>query len=313
MDPGFESVYRQWREDQDRVAGLTKVFAVGCAKSGTTWLAGLLDAHEAIVIRGEGGFTWQLAPMLAQALRAFNEHQKHMDAVAQLRDIDLLLTLRAMIDGQLWRYVRESGRDPAAIRVVGDKTPQHTLSMPTLQQLYPGARFIHIIRDPRDTATSAWFHFGRNDGRPFESYIEYYITKVWPMNVATARQAASALGSAYAEVRYEDLLADPGPQLRRLLAHVGVEHDEATVRRCIESASFERKSGGRARGQTDGRSFYRSGTSGDWRNHIPAELAERCCATIEALMRACGYEPETSKHQHQEPVAPGPHVTPARV
>ncbi len=287
----IDIAYAQWRQGQDVVGRLRKVFVLGCAKSGTTWLADLLNAHQQIVVRGEGGFAWRLVPSLAQAFRAFNEHQKHMDPIARLRDVDLLLTARTIIDSQLYRYVVESGRDAAAVRVVGDKTPQHSVGMPVLQQLYPDAKFIHILRDPRDTATSAWFHFGKSDGRSLEAYVEHYITQVWPVNVNGARQAGATLPGQYAEVRYEDLLADAPSHTRRLLGFLEVDADEQTVARCVDAASFQKKSGGRKPGETNNTSFFRSGTRGDWRNHLPIELTGRCCAKIATLMTACGYDP----------------------
>jgi hypothetical protein len=292
MDFDIESAYTQWRRGQEAVARMQKVFALGCAKSGTTWLADLLNAHEEIVVRGEGGFGWQLVPILSQAFRAFNEHQKHMDPIARLRDVDLLLAARAVVDGQLYRYVSESGRDPARIRVVGDKTPQHSVCMPLLDQLYPQAKFIHIIRDPRDTATSAWFHFGKSDPRGFEGYIEHYITQVWPANVNGARTAGASMPGRYIEVRYEDLLADATTNVRRLLDFLAVDASDTTVARCVDAASFQKKSGGRKPGQTVSKSFFRSGTRGDWRNHLPIELASRCCAKVAPLMQACGYDPK---------------------
>lgn len=292
MADNLDVIYRRWREGHDYVGGLDKVFLIGCPKSGTTWLARLLNAHPEVVIQGEGCFTWQLVPILAQAFRVFNEHQKHMEPIVHLRDIDLLLVARTIIDSQLNRYVTESGRDPASVRVVGDKTPQHTISIPLLDQLCPGAKFIHIIRDPRDVATSAWFHFGQHDRRPFEEYIKHFMTEVWPVNVGNARQHGPKLGpSRYVELRYEDLRQDEHGNARRLLEFLSVEADDGVVAACVEAASFKKLSGGRAPGQKDNKSFFRSGTSGDWRNHIPVELAERCCATIAPLMTACGYDP----------------------
>ena len=173
---------------------------------------------------------------------------------------------------------------------MGDKTPQHSVGMDTLNTLYPQAKFIHIMRDPRDTATSAWFHFGKSDPRPFEQYIEYYITTVWPTNVVTARASGEKLGTRYAEVRYEDLLADPAGELRRLLEFLGVDAGAAVVAGCVEAASFKKKSGGRTPGQKDNQNFYRCGVSGDWVNLIPVELAARCCAKIAPLMKQCGYD-----------------------
>ena len=127
-----DELYQTWRRGHDMVAKLDKLFVVGCAKSGTTWVMKLLNGHPGIVIRGEGGFTYQLVPLLSQAFRVFNEHQRRQDQITHLRDVDLLLTARAVIDGQLARYVEESGRDPLSVRVVGDKTPQPWGARPTL-------------------------------------------------------------------------------------------------------------------------------------------------------------------------------------
>ena len=155
MIQATEERYQQWRRGHDLAAKLDKLFIVGCAKSGTTWLMKLLNGHPGIVICGEGAFTYQLVPLLSQAFRVFNEHQRQQDPITHLRDVDLLLTARTVIDGQLARYVVQSGRDAGSVRVVGDKTPQHTISLPMLAQLYPEAKFIQVIRDPRDVATSA--------------------------------------------------------------------------------------------------------------------------------------------------------------
>jgi hypothetical protein len=297
----FDTLYRQWREGHDFVGGLGKVFVLGCAKSGTTWLADLLDAHPHVVVRGEGGFAWRLYPILAQAFQVFNEHQKKMQPIARLRDIDLLLAARAIIDGQLTRYVAESKRDPFSIRIVGDKTPQHSVGIPLLNQLYPEARFVHLVRDPRDVATSAWFHFGRTESRTFEQYIDYFITQAWPINVQTARRDGAPLKDRFFELRYEDLRAEPAGLLSRLLTFLQVDADDAVIRACVDKASFERRSGGRRPGQKDNDSFFRSGTTGDWRNHIPVELAEACCAKIAPLMKACGYDPSCRPAESLQP------------
>ena len=286
-----DELYQRWRRGHDMVAKLDKLFVVGCAKSGTTWVMKLLNGHPGIVIRGEGGFTYQLVPLLSQAFRVFNEHQRRQDPITHLRDVDLLLTARAVIDGQLARYVDESGRDPLSLRVVGDKTPQHTISLGVLAQLYPEAKFIHIIRDPRDVTTSAWFHFGKNDKRSFEEYVRYFITQVWPVNVGGARQAAPSFGSRYCEVRYEDLHGHEPEHTKAFLEFLGVDASEAPVRACLEAGDFRRLSGGRERGEKDNDKFFRSGTIGDWRNHLPLDLVESCCGEIAPLMSECGYDP----------------------
>jgi len=291
MNESFERVYQQWRQGHDDVAGRQKLFLVGCPKSGTTWLMNLLNGHDEVVVCGEGAFAWQLVPMLTQAFRAFNQHQKKMKPIVQLRDIDLLLVARTIIDSQFSRYVTESASDPARIRVVGDKTPQHSIGIPLLNQLYPDAKFIHIVRDPRDVATSAWFHFGQSDPRSFETYVHYFMTQVWPVNVGGARQAGPPLGDRYLELRYEDLHAEPTSHIQKVLAFLGVDASDQAIAQCHAFARFEKWSGGRKPGQADPKSFYRTGTRGDWRNHIPIELAQRCCSQIASLMTPYGYDP----------------------
>jgi hypothetical protein len=73
------------------------------------------------------------------------------------------------------------------------------------------------------------------------------------------------LGSDYTEVRYEDLLVRPNEEVKRLLGFLGVDTDERLVEHCVSSASFERLSRGRRRGQEDPSSFYRKGVAGDWK------------------------------------------------
>ncbi len=43
------------------------------------------------------------------------------------------------------------GREPV---VVGDQTPNYVLALPYLEQLFPDARYLHVVRDPRDVVAS---------------------------------------------------------------------------------------------------------------------------------------------------------------
>jgi hypothetical protein len=98
------------------------------------------------------------------------------------------------------------------------------------------------------------------------------------------------LGSDYTEVRYEDLLERPNEEVQRLLGFLGVDADERLVEHCVSSASFEKLSRGRERGQEDPSSFYRKGVAGDWKNHFTEEDRRVFKEEAGELLIRLGYE-----------------------
>ena len=106
----------------------------------------------------------------------------------------------------------------------------------------------------------------------------------------TVEDGPALLGNNYAEVRYEDLLERPEEEVRRLLEFLGAGADEETVRRCVNSASFEKLSRGRKRGQEDPSSFFRKGVAGDWRSVFTEEDKKIFKEEAGDLLIRLGYE-----------------------
>jgi hypothetical protein len=288
----FEPVFNASLDVLKQMQRYRKLFITGCAKSGTTWLGLSLNGHRQIVVDGEGRFAWRFFPLLEQAMKLFNQDQQNVSgsALGKFSNEDFATLMRVSTDRVLHRYLMASGKSPETVRVIGDKTPQHILSTEILRALYSGCRFINIIRDPRDAATSALFHFGKDDPTPRGQYIENFIRNSWGSSVQIAVDVERQLGNeSFLNVRYEDLHKDPVPVLRKCLLFLGVDASEAAIEVCREAGSFEKLSGGRKRGQTDSNSFYRNGQIGDWKNHIDPELANRCCAPVAELMKQFDY------------------------
>jgi Sulfotransferase domain len=183
-------------------------------------------------------------------------------------------------------------------RIVGDKTPFMSKEvLDEISAIYPGARVIHIIRDGRDVAVSAMHHIwnhakehagqlelkteelakrdtyredprrvlGTGEGLFTEARL-HSVAESWSTQVGRAmRYGPTFLGDKYAEVRYEDLLEHPEEDVGRLLRFLGADADEKSIKRCVESASFERWSGGRKRGDEESAALLRKGVAGDWR------------------------------------------------
>jgi hypothetical protein len=277
------------RGDGVVVAETPVFFVVGQQKSGTTWLMRMLDAHQEILCRGEGRFFgagWRQKSLVksdamrppssllyalreAEYLRLWVERSvwsRNDDADEHLDNL-----ARMAVDYFLRGELGKTGK-----RLVGDKSPLLTPeTVGEIWAVYPEARLIHIIRDGRDAAVSAAHHarnFGRargarQDGGLFQEAQIRKLAADWNARVGrTVEEGPRLFGDRYVEVRYEDLLARPEPEMARLLRFLGATSDEKSVGRCVAAASFERLSKGRTRGEEDPSSFFRKGVAGDWRD-----------------------------------------------
>jgi hypothetical protein len=95
-------------------------------------------------------------------------------------------------------------------------------------------------------------------------------------------------------VRYEDLLADPEGQFRKLADFMGLGEDGAAVREAVQRSRFEelRKQeaaqGCSLRPASSDR-FFRNGKAGGWREVLTGAQVERIARTHEATMERLGY------------------------
>jgi hypothetical protein len=302
-----DQAINMWMKAIQIVGRYQKLFVTGCPKSGTTWLARLLNGHPQIVVNGEGRFAWRMYGHMQEGMRRFSEDQAlHQGSpLAMLTGSEFAMILRATNDYIFFRYLDAGGKPMETVRVLADKTPQHVLTVAHLRSLYPTCRFINIVRDPRDAATSAMFHIGKNDPRSRAEYIEEFIGETWRMHVEHAIAAEHELGAdAFLNIRYEDLHRDETSVVRKCLTLAGVDASEESIYACSQAGSFELLSGGRKRGQADQNAFFRKGVVGDWKNHIDHAVAERCCRRVTELMVRFGYAgpvPEVTTFLH--PVA----------
>src|SRR5204862_3616663 len=89
-------------------------------------------------------------------------------------------------------------------RVVVDKTPENSLHIPLIRELFPNAGVLHIVRDGRDVAASM-LSASRGWGRDWAPAQIRRAAETWRTCVESA--CAGAASGRYLQVRYEDLLA----------------------------------------------------------------------------------------------------------
>ncbi|MDQ7087041.1 MAG: sulfotransferase [Acidobacteriota bacterium] len=276
-------------------------FVLGTMKSGTTWLQLLLDAHPAICCRGEGHFTSYLAPRLQQALGEYNQiiAGKNQDIFTDLPDFPLLKKehLLHLLRTTVALLLAELPADEE-VTLVGEKCPNNIRGLDILAALFPRARFVHVVRDLRDVAVSAWFHNQRVSPRwtreNFEDLDQYALANLpeWTAELRLARRFAATHPEKVVTVRYEDLLAEPARNLARTLDFLGVDSDGRIIDRCLKAASFETLTGGRRPGEEDRRSHFRKGLAGEGRQALQPETLEQFEVAAGPELRAFGYEPD---------------------
>ena len=107
-------------------------------------------------------------------------------------------------------------------RVWGEKSPRHSHMILQMRAVFPDARFIHLIRDGRDSCISI-FQRGWYD-RSFRRICEH-----WDTTVRAARRGVDFGAGNYMEVRYEDLINKTDSVLRRVCVFLGLPFEEGML------------------------------------------------------------------------------------
>jgi hypothetical protein len=213
---------RTRRDGHADAAGATErpVFVLGSPRSGTSFVARSLGTVPGFADLGELP-PWKAAiPRLASLpeAEAGRELRRTLEAV---RRFGLVRRLRAV-----------------------EQSPETAFVLSAVLTAYPRAAVVHMIRDPRDVASSliqkGWLRAGRpgrdDVGEPYGQHPRFWVEPerrdefdaagearraawAWRRYVTAARVAPSST----VEVRYEVLAVDPETATEPLAAHIGAD------------------------------------------------------------------------------------------
>lgn len=186
------------------------IFNVGARRSGTYWLQRIVCAHPAVAeVPSETHlFSHGIAPLM-ERFQYEDPASREVGRVYADRD-QLIEDVRILCEGVFERFGTPEQQH------IAERTPLHVFHLPLIAEVYPQARFVHIVRDGRDAVRSLvaqdW-----GPGTVAEAAEE------WRSAVKTGRAAAGQLGSRLLEIRYESLLAEPRQGIGKIYAHLGLE------------------------------------------------------------------------------------------
>ncbi|MCA9310064.1 MAG: sulfotransferase [Phycisphaerales bacterium] len=195
------------------------VFLVGFPRSGTTLTEQLLGAHPDFCTSDE-------QPLLHVAIQQLSARGRYPDIIGQIDDA----TAAALRDDYWHEADRLLRRAPDAptLRLV-DKQPYNTPHLAAVRRIFPDARVVTVLRDPRDACLSMLMQ----DVAPGQRMISYPTIEaaltVYERMMGGYLAMRERLGLAILEVRYEDVVADLEGQARRLVEFTGAAWDDAVL------------------------------------------------------------------------------------
>ncbi|MGD0387770.1 MAG: sulfotransferase [Tepidisphaeraceae bacterium] len=190
------------------------VFIVGMPRTGTSLVEQILASHPSVHGAGELDFLYRLLLGTVDMLGAqFSAFPACLDNLAT-----------AQVDGMAHVYLGPFiAFRPDAVRII-DKMPLNFLHLGLIALFFPGARIIHCRRDPMDTCLSCFLtHFNR--GNEFKHSLAHlgHFYRLYERLMAHWR---SVIDLPVLEVSYEEVVAEPEAQSRRMVEFLGLPWDD---------------------------------------------------------------------------------------
>ncbi len=203
---------RAWTDspELDSSGAAGHVFLLGFPRTGTTLVEVVLDGSPRVASLEEH-------ELLADGVLAFMREPVGFDALARA-DEPTLNSLREAY----WRRVRSAGIDVTG-KVFVDKHPLNTLKLPLIARLFPHAKILFAVRDPRDVILSCFRRRFQMNPAMYEFLTVPGAAAFYAAVMQLAYTAQRKLSLRWHEVRYERLIANFEYEMRSICDYVGLE------------------------------------------------------------------------------------------
>jgi Sulfotransferase family len=265
------------------------VIILGVGRSGTTLLRVMLDRNSELAIPYETFFV----PQLAHRHGRRPQLDEFVDDLGRLRTLydwgikpeDVRPRLReGMTTSEAIAAIFETYAERQGKARWGDKTPLYMQQLPLLERLFPDAIWVHLVRDGRDAALSFLELPAGFSGKTWaQPRTAAQFAARWRTEILAARRLGRHAGERYLELRYEDLVAEPEKELRRVADHAWLPWEPGMLdhTRVSDAANMP-----------EHRNLAHPPTPGlrDWRSQMSREDALAFEQVAGDVLRSSGYE-----------------------
>jgi len=249
----------------------TIIFIVGNSRSGTTMMLRIFNNHPQLMVLNELHFFEQLwAPedkgiaiskeqavelaaklMLTQRVGYMTHDQDFTKFTKEATSLINELPKTEIYAEEVFHYFTKREVALNGKSIVCEKTPQNVFYLKEIFELYPNAKIINMVRDPRAILLSQKNKWNRrNLGADYMTKkealrlrINYHpitLSKLWNAAINAAKSFSS--DPRLITVRFEDLLEQPETTLQAVCKHIGVKFDSNMLNITQESSSIEKDS-----------------------------------------------------------------------
>jgi tetratricopeptide (TPR) repeat protein len=195
----------------------THAFLVGFPRSGTTLLEQILAGHPDVEVLSERS-------CLVDAQKNFTVPPDGIDRLAGLSSLEL-----APFRAAYWSRVAEEGASPRR-RVFVDKMPFYCVFLPLVAKLFPRAKIIFALRDPRDVVLSCFRRRFVMTEQIYELTTLESTAGHYDAVMSLCDLYREKLGLNFYDVRHENLVADMEGEARRLCEFLGIAWNAGMAR-----------------------------------------------------------------------------------
>jgi len=251
-------------------------FLLGHPRSGTTLLEQVLDAHPDAVSLEETEI------FVKEGLRTLLKNKQPNQPVIDVLDHAGKEVLQQARSTYLNLTESFLGK-PLAGRLLIDKNPSLTASIPAIARIFPEARFLIALRDPRDVCLSCFMQ-----PLPVNPVSSSYLTLDSTVNEYVSLQGfwldvRPKMAAPWIEVRYEDTVNDLESVARRTSEFLGLPWDEHV----LDFNQHAKQKVVRSPTYADvGKPIYKS-SLGRWQHY--RKYLEPYLERLEPFVRAFGY------------------------